>query len=274
MFRYDRPQAGRYRQFWQFDVEAIGDPGPAVDAEIVELGSRFFRDAGLADVEVSLNSIGDSACRPAYIEGLTAYYRERADRLPPTERDRLARSPLRLLDSKDPAMAELNAAAPRITEHLCEACADHFAAVQAHLTALGVRVPPRAGLGARAGLLHPHRLRVLRRRPRGPAAGARRRRPLRRARRAARRPADARDRVRDRPRPGAPRARGDRCRERRRRAIAGRGRGRRGPGGHLGPAGDRHGPARRRDRGAGPSCRGASWASSSRRPPATGRISR
>jgi len=57
MFRYDRPQAGRYRQFWQFDVEAIGDPGPAVDAEIIELASRFFREAGLADVEVSLNSI-------------------------------------------------------------------------------------------------------------------------------------------------------------------------------------------------------------------------
>src|SRR6476646_3177986 len=95
MFRYDRPQAGRYRQFWQFDVEAIGDPGPAVDAEIIELGARFFRDAGLADVEVSLNSIGDLQCRPAYIEALTVYYRERAERLPPTERERLARRPLR-----------------------------------------------------------------------------------------------------------------------------------------------------------------------------------
>ncbi len=82
MFRYDRPQAGRYRQFWQFDVEAIGDPGPAVDAEILELATRFFRDAGLADVEVSLNSIGDPACRPAYIEALTAYYRDHADALP------------------------------------------------------------------------------------------------------------------------------------------------------------------------------------------------
>ena len=59
MFRYDRPQAGRYRQFWQFDVEAIGDPGPAVDAEIIELGTRFYRDAGLVGVEVLLNSIGD-----------------------------------------------------------------------------------------------------------------------------------------------------------------------------------------------------------------------
>src|SRR5919106_2868313 len=67
MFRYDRPQAGRYRQFWQFDVEAIGDAGPAVDAEIIELGTRFYRDAGLEGVEVLLNSIGDNACRPAYV---------------------------------------------------------------------------------------------------------------------------------------------------------------------------------------------------------------
>ncbi len=75
MFRYDRPQAGRYRQFWQFDIEAIGDAGPAIDAEIIELGWRFYRDAGLAGVEVRLNSIGDAACRPAYVEELTAYYR-------------------------------------------------------------------------------------------------------------------------------------------------------------------------------------------------------
>ncbi|MBP1705882.1 MAG: histidyl-tRNA synthetase, partial [Chloroflexi bacterium] len=70
MFRYDRPPAGRYRQFWQWGVEAFGDAGPAVDAELVELGLRFFREAGLADVEVLLNSIGDPACRPAYVAEL------------------------------------------------------------------------------------------------------------------------------------------------------------------------------------------------------------
>jgi len=144
MFRYDRPQAGRYRQFWQFDVEAIGDPGPAVDAEIIELGFRFYAEVGVAGVEVLLNSIGDPACRPAYIEELVAYYRAHADVLPPTERDRLERNALRLLDSKDPAMTELNAGAPRITDRLCGACAEHFAAVQAHLSALGVpfRIEP------------------------------------------------------------------------------------------------------------------------------------
>ena len=144
MFRYDRPQAGRYRQFWQFDVEAIGDPGPAVDAEIIELGARFYAEAGVAGVEVLVNSIGDPACRPAYIAELVGYYRAHVDRLPPVERDRLERNALRLLDSKDPAMADLNAAAPRITDRLCDACAAHIESVKAHLSALAVpfRVEP------------------------------------------------------------------------------------------------------------------------------------
>jgi len=144
MFRYDRPQAGRYRQFRQWDVEAIGDPGPAVDAELVELGLRFYREAGLADVDVLLNSIGDPACRPGYVAALTGYYRDLAGSLPETERRRLETNPLRLLDSKDPAMANVNLDAPRITDHLCLACAEHFAAVRAHLDSLGVayRIEP------------------------------------------------------------------------------------------------------------------------------------
>lgn len=146
MFRYDRPQAGRYRQFWQFDVEAIGDPGPAVDAEIIELGTRFYRDAGLDAVEVLLNSIGDLVCRPAYIAELTAYYEPHRGALPALEQGRLGRNVLRLLDSKDPAMAALNAAAPRITDHLCSACAEHFTAVRAHLDALGVSYRLEPGL--------------------------------------------------------------------------------------------------------------------------------
>src|SRR4051812_19090070 len=145
MFRYDRPQAGRYREFWQFDVEAIGDPGPAIDAEIIELADRFYREAGLTDPDIPLNSIGDAACPPAYIERLAAFYRGHADRLPTLEGERLQRNPLRLLDSKEPAMVELNANAPSITEHLCDACAEHFAGVRAHLDALGVayRLEPR-----------------------------------------------------------------------------------------------------------------------------------
>jgi histidyl-tRNA synthetase len=146
MFRYDRPQAGRYRQFWQWDVEAIGDAGPAIDAEIVELGLRFYREAGLEEVEVHLNSIGDPACRPAYVERLGAFYESHEDELPPHERERLVANPLRLLDSKDPALARLNTGAPLITDHLCDACAEHFAEVRDHLDALGVQHRTEPGL--------------------------------------------------------------------------------------------------------------------------------
>jgi histidyl-tRNA synthetase len=139
MFRYDRPQAGRYRQFWQWDVEAIGDAGPAIDAEIVELGARFYGEVGLADVEVRLNSIGDAACRPAYVARLVEHFGGHEASLPPTERRRLETNPLRLLDSKDPAMAPLIATAPTIADHLCDECAGHLGAVRAHIESLGVR---------------------------------------------------------------------------------------------------------------------------------------
>ena len=138
MFRYDRPQAGRYRQFWQWDVEAIGDAGPAVDAELIELGCRFYAEADVPGVSVRVNSIGDPACRPAYVAELRAYFARHETELPELERDRLATNPLRLLDSKDPSMAALIAAAPRTTDRLCDVCAAHFAAVRAHLAALAV----------------------------------------------------------------------------------------------------------------------------------------
>ena len=145
MFRYDRPQAGRYRQFSQFDVEAIGDAGPAIDAEIIELAARFYRDAGLPAIDLQLNSIGDANCRPAYFERLRAYYRSKIDLLPSVEHAWHERSPLRLLDSKDPAMEAVHTDAPRITDFLCTACAAHFEGVRAHLDAVGVpyRLEPR-----------------------------------------------------------------------------------------------------------------------------------
>src|SRR3954471_15552519 len=117
MFRYDRPQAGRYREFWQWNVEAIGDPGPAIDAEIIELASRFYATVGLTNVEAKLNSIGDSTCRPGYIVALTEYYRPHASALPETERRRLETNPLRLLDSKDERVIELNHDAPKLWDH-------------------------------------------------------------------------------------------------------------------------------------------------------------
>src|SRR5688572_8833367 len=143
MFRYDRPQAGRYRQFWQWNVEAIGDAGPAIDAEIIELGMRFIRRAGVADVEVHLNSIGDGACRPAYVAALVEYLRRFEATLPELERGRLVSNPLRVLDSKDPRMAPILASAPKITDFLCDACREHYQSLQAHLERLEI-VPRQA----------------------------------------------------------------------------------------------------------------------------------
>ncbi|MGD8684795.1 MAG: histidine--tRNA ligase [Chloroflexota bacterium] len=141
MFRYDRPQAGRYRQFWQFDVEALGEPGPAIDAEIIELAMAFFAAIGLTDVRVLVNSIGDAACRPAYVEILSRWFREHEAELPELERERLEANPLRLLDSKDARMRPLIEAAPTIAQHLCDDCAAHFEGLLAHLG--GVSIEPQ-----------------------------------------------------------------------------------------------------------------------------------
>src|ERR687898_2537220 len=138
MFRYDRPQAGRYRQFTQWDVEVLGDPGPAVDAELIELASRFFAEVGLTDVVAHVNSIGDAKCRPAYRQALIDYFTPLLDRLGEDARRRLEVNPLRVLDDKqlDP---ELAAGAPRASDHLCEECRAHFQAVLDLLDGLGVR---------------------------------------------------------------------------------------------------------------------------------------
>jgi histidyl-tRNA synthetase len=138
MVRYDRPQAGRLRQFVQWDVEVIGDPGPMVDAELIELGHRFYAEAGVADVIAYLNSIGDATCRPGYRDALIEYFAAHEGRLTDDSRRRLRLNPLRVLDDKD-LDPELAAGAPRSLDHLCDACRAHFAAVQALLDGLGVR---------------------------------------------------------------------------------------------------------------------------------------
>jgi histidyl-tRNA synthetase len=138
MFRYDRPQAGRYRQFTQWDVEVLGDAGPAVDAELVELAMRFYAEVGLSDVVAHVNSIGDAACRPAYRQALVDYFGANLDRLTDDSRRRLEVNPLRVLDDKelDPDLAD---GAPRSTDHLCDECRAHFRSVLDLLDALGVR---------------------------------------------------------------------------------------------------------------------------------------
>src|SRR6266550_3770606 len=102
MFRYDRPQKGRYRQFFQFDIEAIGGASPALDAEIIELAASWLREVGLSDVALELNTIGDSKCRPAYLELLREYYRPLKDKLHGDCQNRLENNPLLLLDCKVP----------------------------------------------------------------------------------------------------------------------------------------------------------------------------
>jgi histidyl-tRNA synthetase len=138
MFRYDRPQAGRYRQFTQWDVEVLGDPGPMVDAELIELAHRFYAEAGIEDAVAYLNSIGDANCRPAYRQALIDYFSALEDRLSDDSRRRLRINPLRVLDDKqlDP---ELAAGAPRSVDHLCADCSAHFHAVLDLLDALGLR---------------------------------------------------------------------------------------------------------------------------------------
>ncbi|MGH7921232.1 MAG: histidine--tRNA ligase [Candidatus Dormibacteraceae bacterium] len=138
MFRHDRPQAGRFRQFQQFDVEVIGDAGPAFDAEVIELTWGWYRALGLGGLSLELNSIGDAACRPAYLRRLRDYFRPHAVRLGPDDRHRLETNPLRLLDSKDPVLVELREAAPRITDALCPECAAHWAQLRALLDAAGI----------------------------------------------------------------------------------------------------------------------------------------
>ncbi|HEU5326211.1 MAG TPA: histidine--tRNA ligase [Candidatus Limnocylindria bacterium] len=138
MFRYDRPQAGRYRQFTQWDVEVLGDPGPVVDAELIELAHRFYAEVGLHDVVAHVNSIGDAACRPAYRQALIDYFSQHADALSEDARRRLDVNPLRVLDDKQ-LDDELAAGAPKSTDYLCDACRAHFRTVLDLIDALGLR---------------------------------------------------------------------------------------------------------------------------------------
>jgi len=138
MFRYDRPQKGRYRQFFQFNIEAIGVGSAALDAEVIELAEGWLREVGLGELRLELNSIGDGKCRPAYLEALKAYYRPFKSQLHGECQLRLERNPLRLLDCKVAQCQPFKAGAPRITDHLCEECGAAWTEVRALLDAAGV----------------------------------------------------------------------------------------------------------------------------------------
>jgi histidyl-tRNA synthetase len=130
MFRHDKPQKGRYRQFSQFNLEVIGGASPGFDAEVIELAKSWLNEVGLQALRLELNSIGDANCRPAYLEKLKAYYRPLKSQLTTDSQLRLERNPLRLLDSKLPHEQQFKADAPKITDHLCVECEAHWAAVR------------------------------------------------------------------------------------------------------------------------------------------------
>ena len=138
MFRYDRPQAGRLREFHQFGVEALGEKNPAVDAEIILLAWEFLRSLGLTELKLKINTVGCPACRPIYRQKLTEYFTENADELCGDCRRRLEKNPMRILDCKVDALKDFMEDAPKIETCLCDDCREHFNALKKFLTAAGV----------------------------------------------------------------------------------------------------------------------------------------
>ncbi len=138
MFRYERPQKGRYRQFWQLDFEAIGAQNPLVDAEVIDLSLEIFRRLGLRGLEVKINSVGCPACRPAYKDALRDFLKPHFEKLCPSCRDRYDRNPLRILDCKNPECKAITEDAPQTLDHLCNECREHFEGVESGLRAIGV----------------------------------------------------------------------------------------------------------------------------------------
>jgi histidyl-tRNA synthetase len=139
MWRYDRPQKGRYREHWQLSVESIGADDPAIDAEIIQLYSELLRRLGVTNYVLELNSIGDANCRPAYIEKLSAWLDEHAAELDDEARGKRETSPLRVFDVKSERIQALLADAPKIGESLCDDCKQHFAHVCELLDVYGVK---------------------------------------------------------------------------------------------------------------------------------------
>ncbi len=142
IYRYGRPQKGRFREHWQLDVEVIGSDDPAVDAEVIQLYDALLGRLGITQYRLELNSIGDRSCRPAYLERLRPWLKEHESELDDATREQAARNPLRALDNlagKPSAVREVLRRAPAIGDSLCSACREHFAEVRRYLDAFGVR---------------------------------------------------------------------------------------------------------------------------------------
>jgi histidyl-tRNA synthetase len=146
MWRYDRPQKGRYREHWQLSVEAIGSDDPAVDAELIQFYDELLRRLGVGDYVLELNSIGDANCRPAYLQQLETWLDEHDAELDEEARAKRQTSPLRVFDVKSERVQSLLAEAPKIGDALCDACREHFEQVRGFLDALGVNYELRPTL--------------------------------------------------------------------------------------------------------------------------------
>lgn len=145
MFRYDRPQAGRYREFHQFGLEVLGASSPLADAEVIAMACEIFHRLGLKDLDLHLNSIGDKNCRPAYRQKLIEFFEGKKDQLCDDCRERLYKNPLRILDCKEEGCKKASIGAPEITDYLCDDCHKKFEAVKHYLDVLGISytVDPR-----------------------------------------------------------------------------------------------------------------------------------
>lgn len=137
IFRQEKPQAGRYRIHHQFNVEALGEEDPAIDVEVMSIAWDLYDALGFKGLSFMINSTGCRECRPAFVQALRDYFAPLVEQLGETDRTRLARNPLRLLDSKDPTMERLLTSAPVIHDFLCESCRTHFAALRHYLELLG-----------------------------------------------------------------------------------------------------------------------------------------
>jgi histidyl-tRNA synthetase len=139
MYRYARPQRGRYREHWHLSVEAIGSSDPAIDAELIQLYDALLRALSVTEYRLDINSIGDRSCRPRYVEALVAWLEASDARLDDEAREKKATSPLRVFDVKNENVRAALAAAPDLADFLCDACKEHFETVRGHLDAYGVR---------------------------------------------------------------------------------------------------------------------------------------
>jgi histidyl-tRNA synthetase len=137
-FRYDRPQAGRQRQFNQLGLEVFGEAAPSIDAQVIILAERYFRALKLAGTTLQLNSIGDATCRPTYRKALVDYLTQNQSKLAEIDRERVKTNPMRVLDSKEAKTRAVLADVPQTLNYLCDDCQTHFAGVLEYLDALGI----------------------------------------------------------------------------------------------------------------------------------------